>query len=154
VAAAVIVGGEGTGDFGGGGVTIKGTPLMVDGTLYVSSPDNAWAIDARDGRELWHYFWKTRGGTHIANRGLGMWNGYLYMATPDNYLVSLDAKTGRERLAQDDRRLQPAVLLDLGAARRRQPRDRRDRKRSRHPGFLSPSTRRPASCSGSSTPCR
>ena len=94
----VIVGGEGTGDFGGSGpVTIKGTPLMVDGTLYVSAPDNAWAIDARDGRELWHYYWKTRGGTHIANRGLGMWNGYLYMATPDNYLVSLDAKTGRER---------------------------------------------------------
>ena len=94
----VIVGGEGTGDFGGGGgVTIKGTTLMVDGTLYVSSPDNAWAIDARDGRELWHYFWKTRGGTHIANRGLGMWNDYLYMETPDNYLVSLDAKTGKER---------------------------------------------------------
>ena len=45
----VIVGGEGTGDFGGGGVTIKGTPLMVDGTLYVSSPDNAWAIDAATG---------------------------------------------------------------------------------------------------------
>jgi alcohol dehydrogenase (cytochrome c) len=93
----VIVGGEGTGDFAGGGVTIKGTPLMVDGTLYVSAPDNAWAIDARDGRELWHYFWKTRGGTHIANRGLGMWNDYLYMITPDNYLVSLEAKTGRER---------------------------------------------------------
>jgi alcohol dehydrogenase (cytochrome c) len=94
----VIVGGEGPGDIGGGGGSgIKGTPLMVDGTLYVSTPDNAWALDARDGRELWHYFWKTRGGTHIANRGLGMWNGYLYMATPDNYLVSLDAKTGHER---------------------------------------------------------
>lgn len=96
--AAVIVGGEGTVDVGaGGGSGIKGTPLMVDGTLYVSTPDNAWAIDARDGRELWHYFWKTRGGTHIANRGLGMWNNYLYLATPDNYLVSLDARTGRER---------------------------------------------------------
>ena len=70
---------------------------MVDGTLYVTTPDNAWALDARDGRELWHYFWKTRGGTHIANRGLGMWNNYLYMETPDNYLVSLDAKTGKER---------------------------------------------------------
>ena len=70
---------------------------MVDGTLYVTTPDNAWAIDARDGRELWHYFWKTRGGTHIANRGFGMWNNYLYMETPDNYLVSLDAKTGKER---------------------------------------------------------
>ena len=94
----VIIGGEGTIDFPpGGGSGIKGTPLMVDGILYVSTPDNAWAIDARDGRELWHYYWKTRGGTHIANRGLGMWNNYLYMTTPDNYLVSLDAKTGRER---------------------------------------------------------
>ncbi len=93
----IIVGGEGTGDFPTGPVNLKGTPLMVDGTLYVSSPDNAWAVDARDGRELWHYFWKTRGGTHIANRGLGMWNNFLYMETPDNYLVSLEAKTGRER---------------------------------------------------------
>ncbi len=70
---------------------------MVDGTIYLTSPDNAWALDARDGRELWHYFWKTRGGTHIATRGFGMWNDYLYMETPDNYLVSLDAKTGKER---------------------------------------------------------
>jgi alcohol dehydrogenase (cytochrome c) len=94
----VIVGGEGTIDFpAGGGSGIKATPLMVDGTLYLSTPDNAWALDARDGRELWHYYWKTRGGTHIASRGLGMWNGYLYMATPDNYLVSLEAKTGKER---------------------------------------------------------
>jgi alcohol dehydrogenase (cytochrome c) len=92
------IGGEGTANFpGGGSPTIKGTPLMVDGTLYVSAPDNAWALEARDGRQLWQYFWKTRGGTHIANRGLGMWNNYLYMETPDNYLVSLEAKTGKER---------------------------------------------------------
>ena len=26
-----------------------------------------------------------------------MWNNYLYMETPDNYLVSLDARTGKER---------------------------------------------------------
>jgi alcohol dehydrogenase (cytochrome c) len=94
----VIVGGEGTGEFFSPGPgTIKASALMVDGTIYVSTPDNAWAVDARDGRELWHYYWKTRGGTHIANRGLGMWNNYLYMETPDNYLVSLEAKTGKER---------------------------------------------------------
>ena len=52
---------------------------------------------AYGGGELWHYYWKTRGGTHIGNRGLGMWNNYLYMETPDNYLVSLEAKTGKER---------------------------------------------------------
>jgi alcohol dehydrogenase (cytochrome c) len=69
----------------------------VNGILYPTTPDNAWAIDARDGREIWHYFWKTKGGTHIGNRGVGMWNNYLFMETPDNYLVSLDARTGKER---------------------------------------------------------
>lgn len=97
-AARVIVGGPGTGEFiEGRPTTIKGSALMVDGTIYISSPDNAWALDANTGSELWHYYWKTRGGTHIGNRGLGMWNNYLYMETPDNYLVSLEAKTGKER---------------------------------------------------------
>ena len=50
-----------------------------------------------DGRELWHYFWKTRGGTHIGNRGAAIWHNYLFFETPDNYLVSLDARTGKER---------------------------------------------------------
>jgi alcohol dehydrogenase (cytochrome c) len=94
----VIIGGEGTGEFvREDDADIKATPLMVDGTVYVSTPDNAWALEARDGHELWHYFWKTRGGTHIANRGLGMWKSYLFMETPDNFLVSLDAATGNER---------------------------------------------------------
>ena len=60
-------------------------------------PDNAWAVNARDGTELWHYFWKTKGGTHIGNRGLGMWHKTLFMETPDDYLVALDAPTGKER---------------------------------------------------------
>ena len=68
----VIVGGEGTGEFAAGGAAqVKGAILQVDGTLYVTAPDNVWAIDARDGRELWHYYWKTKGGTHIGNRGVG-----------------------------------------------------------------------------------
>jgi alcohol dehydrogenase (cytochrome c) len=96
--APVIVGGEGSGEFAAGGnATIKGSILQVGGVLYISAPDNAWAIDARDGRELWHYYWKTKGGTHIGSRGMGMWNNYVYFETPDNYLVSLDAKTGKER---------------------------------------------------------
>ena len=94
----LIVGGEGTGEYPSfGPPTIKASALMIDGTIYISAPDNVWALDARDGRELWHYFWKTRGGTHIASRGVGMWNDYLYVETPDNYLVSLEAKTGKER---------------------------------------------------------
>ncbi len=93
-----IIGGEGTGDLAaGGGTSIKASILQVNGVLYVSTPDNAWAVDARDGRELWHYFWRTRGGTHIGNRGLGMYGNWLFMETPDDYLVSLDARTGKER---------------------------------------------------------
>ena len=93
----VIVGGEGKGDFPTGGVSVKGAILQVDGVLYVTAPDNVWALDARDGHELWRYFWRTKGGTHIGNRGAAMWKNYLFFETPDNYLVSLDARTGKER---------------------------------------------------------
>ncbi len=79
------------------GGAVRASILEVDGILYFSSPDNAWAMDARDGHVLWHYFWRTRGGTHIGNRGLGMWGNWLYMETPDDFLVCLDAKTGKER---------------------------------------------------------
>ena len=94
----LIVGGEGTGEFSAGGApTIKGTVLMVNDVLYVTAPDNVWALDARDGHVLWRSYWKTRGGTHIGNRGAGIWRNYLFFETPDNYLVSLDARTGEER---------------------------------------------------------
>jgi alcohol dehydrogenase (cytochrome c) len=70
---------------------------MVNGVLYFSAPDHVWAIDARTGREIWHYFWRTKGGIHIGNRGVGMYGNWLYFLTPDNYFVSLDAATGKER---------------------------------------------------------
>ena len=54
-------------------------------------------MDTRTGREIWHYFWRTKGGIHIGNRGVGMYGDWLFFETPDNYLVSLDAKTGKER---------------------------------------------------------
>src|SRR5580658_7042872 len=38
---------------GGGGTNIRASILEVNGTLYFSTPDNAWAMDARDGHELW-----------------------------------------------------------------------------------------------------
>ena len=92
------VGGEGTGDVVvAGATTIKGAILAVDNVLYVTAPDNVWALDAHDGHEIWHFFWKTRGGTHIGNRGAAMWGNYLYFVTPDDYIVSIDARTGKER---------------------------------------------------------
>ena len=65
-------------------------------SIYASSPDNVWAIDARDGTVLWHYYWKTRGGTSLQTRGLGMWHGYIYFELHDDWVVCLDAKNGKE----------------------------------------------------------
>jgi alcohol dehydrogenase (cytochrome c) len=96
--AGAIVGGEGPDDAPAGAAPqIKSTPLMRGGILYFSVPDHAWAIDGRTGREVWHYAWKTRGGDHVGNRGVGLYGDWLYFLTPDNYFVSLDASTGKER---------------------------------------------------------
>lgn len=91
----LITGGEGPGGLGAG--NIKGTILQRDGILYVTQPDNTYAVDARSGEVLWHYYWKTRGGTHIGNRGVALFKDYLFFETPDDYLVSLEVKTGKER---------------------------------------------------------
>jgi alcohol dehydrogenase (cytochrome c) len=59
----IIVSGEGDGSVTVAGPTqVKGSILSVNGVLYVTTPDNTWALDANDGHELWHYFWKTRVG--------------------------------------------------------------------------------------------
>jgi len=80
----------------GGGV-IKSTPLQVDGVLYFSVPDHVWAVDARTGRERWHYVWPSQGGNHLANRGVAVVGDWLYFETPDCHLVSLNRRDGTER---------------------------------------------------------
>ena len=93
----IIVGGLGTGDANNcGPARLGGGILFVDGTIYASSPDNVWAIDARDGTVLWHYYWKTRGGTSLQTRGLGMWKNYVYFELHDDWVVCLNAKNGKE----------------------------------------------------------
>src|ERR1041385_4152738 len=75
---------------------IKSTPLEVNGVLYFTTPDNVWAVDARFGREVWHYQRKSE-GDHIGQRGLGMYKNWLYFTTPDAHMICLDAKDGTVR---------------------------------------------------------
>jgi len=77
-------------------LAIKSTPLEVNGVLYFTVPDNVWAVDARFGREIWHYQ-RASEGDHIGHRGLGMYKNWLYFTTPDAHLVCLDAKDGSVR---------------------------------------------------------
>jgi alcohol dehydrogenase (cytochrome c) len=49
---------------------IKATPIVVNGVIYITTPDNAWAIDARSGRQLWRYTYPANEGFHIGHRGV------------------------------------------------------------------------------------
>ncbi len=78
----------------GQATTLKSSPLLVDGVLYFTAPDNVWAVDARSGHQIWHYTYPPNKGFHIGHRGLAMHKGHLYFTTPDAHLVCLNAKDG------------------------------------------------------------
>lgn len=48
---------------------IKSSPILVNGVLYFTIPDQLWAVDARSGRALWHYRYPQAGGFYIGQRG-------------------------------------------------------------------------------------
>jgi alcohol dehydrogenase (cytochrome c) len=77
--------------------TIKSSPILVNGILYFSVPDNIWAVDARSGHMIWHYNHPTTEGSHIGNRGVAMYKDSLYLTTPDDHLLSISAKDGTLR---------------------------------------------------------
>ena len=126
---------------------IKASVLEVDGTLYFTMPDNAWAVDARDGRELWHYFWKTQ-GRHPYRQSRPRDVARLSLHGDARQLPGLArCEDGKGALAQADRRSGPGVLLDSGADRDRQPRAGRDGQRYRCagvPAVVRSRDRRPA----------
>ena len=93
----IVVGGFGTGEVNNCGPTrFGGGILFVDGILYGAGINDVYAIDARDGSVIWHYYWKFRGGTATGTRGPSMWHNYIFFELHDDWVVCLDARTGRE----------------------------------------------------------
>ncbi|MFP5226949.1 MAG: acido-empty-quinoprotein group A [Acidobacteriota bacterium] len=76
---------------------IKSSPLLVDGILYFTVPDNIWAVDARSGHMIWHYNRIATKGDHIGHRGIAMYKSWIFFTTPDAHLISLNAKDGTLR---------------------------------------------------------
>lgn len=77
--------------------TVKSTPILVDGILYFTIPDNVWAVDARSGHMLWHYTYPPNKGDHIGQRGVAIYKDWLFFRSPDAHLISLNAKDGTVR---------------------------------------------------------
>ncbi len=81
---------------------IEATPLMVDGTLYVSGPwSKVFAVNARTGEMRWRYDPKVPGAKgekaccDVVNRGVAFYQGRVYVGTIDGRLIALDAGTGQ-----------------------------------------------------------
>ena len=77
------------------------TPLVVDGIMYLTRPENAiYALDAATGRQLWMYEYKNPEQTFNCcgknNRGLAILGTTLFMNTLDMHVIAVDAKSGRE----------------------------------------------------------
>ncbi len=76
-------------------VTLKSTPLEVDGVLYFTVPNHVWAIDAKTGEKIWE-FQRSSEGDDIGNRGVAFYHGRIYFGTPDAHIFCLDARNGRK----------------------------------------------------------
>ncbi|WPP50463.1 pyrroloquinoline quinone-dependent dehydrogenase [Catalinimonas niigatensis] len=87
----------------------EATPIMVEGTLYLSTPSNrVIALDAVTGNEKWMYDPRVNlknGYSEITSRGVSTWPGpdyhgesvqrIIYVATIDGRLIALSAATGK-----------------------------------------------------------
>src|SRR5262245_65678077 len=52
---------------------IKASPILVNGVMYITTPDNLWAIDARTARQLWRYTYPVNDAFHIGHRGAAVY---------------------------------------------------------------------------------
>jgi alcohol dehydrogenase (cytochrome c) len=78
----------------------EATPVVLDGVLYFTGAlNNAWAIDARTGKQIWAYRRQLPQGLKVCcgpvNRGFAIHGDRLFMTTLDAHLISLEAKTGK-----------------------------------------------------------
>jgi quinohemoprotein ethanol dehydrogenase len=76
-----------------------GSPLYVDGVIYVSTARNVvHAFDVASGARLWTHtpIMVPNPNLGLVNRGLAAYDGKIYMGKLDAYLVALDAATGEE----------------------------------------------------------
>src|SRR5580692_1084897 len=75
------------------------TPVVVNGIMYVTASNDAYALNAETGQILWHYSRPVSQGLiddasgHIS-RGVALLGTRLYMETDNAHLLCLDARSG------------------------------------------------------------
>jgi alcohol dehydrogenase (cytochrome c) len=78
------------------------TPVVIDGIMYLTAPNTAFAVDARNGKMLWRFQQpRTKGvigdaGSGI-NRGVAVLGDNVFLVTDHAHLLCLDRRTGELR---------------------------------------------------------
>ena len=75
------------------------TPLAVAGIMFVTSANDAYALDAKTGKVLWHHVRAVSQGlvddpAQHHNRGVAILGTRVYMETDNAHLLCLDARSG------------------------------------------------------------
>jgi alcohol dehydrogenase (cytochrome c) len=79
---------------------LQATPIVVNGIMYMTASNDAYALNAQSGQVLWHYSRPVSSGLvddaagHI-NRGVAVLGTRLYMETDNAHLLCLDARGGQ-----------------------------------------------------------
>jgi PQQ-dependent dehydrogenase (methanol/ethanol family) len=76
------------------------TPVVVDGVMYVTTANRAYALDAQSGRQIWRYQRPlTRGlvgdAAGAINRGVAVLGDKVFMVTDHAHLIALHRLSGK-----------------------------------------------------------
>jgi PQQ-dependent dehydrogenase (methanol/ethanol family) len=76
------------------------TPVVVKGVMYVTTANEAYALDAKSGRQIWHYARPLTKGVigdagSAINRGVAILGDRIFLATDNAHLLALDRITGQ-----------------------------------------------------------
>ena len=76
------------------------TPVVVDGVMYVTGPNQVFALDGRAGRTLWHYQRPMSGESRGdpakgTNRGVAVLGDRVFLVTDNAHLLALHRVTGK-----------------------------------------------------------
>ncbi|HEV2418584.1 MAG TPA: PQQ-binding-like beta-propeller repeat protein [Terriglobia bacterium] len=79
--------------------SLEVTPIVINGVMFVTSANDAFAVDARTGRTIWHYSRPMSTGliddaASHHSRGVGVWHSRVYLETDNAHLLCLDARSG------------------------------------------------------------
>jgi alcohol dehydrogenase (cytochrome c) len=80
---------------------LENTPVVVNGMMYVTASNDAFALDARTGRVVWHHSRPNSEGliddaSQHMTRGVAIWRDRVYMETDNAHLLCLDARSGNQ----------------------------------------------------------